>query len=87
MGQSIYANLMMLGYAWQKGRVPLSHAALMRAIELNAVQIDSNKAAFEWGRLCAHDMSRVPVSAANAQVIQSCASRRWTTCTPGTSSS
>ncbi|MGN5479296.1 2-oxoacid:acceptor oxidoreductase family protein [Cupriavidus basilensis] len=68
MGQSIYANLMMLGYAWQKGRVPLSHAALMRAIELNAVQIDSNKAAFEWGRMCAHDMSRVPVSAANAQV-------------------
>ncbi|BDB28396.1 indolepyruvate ferredoxin oxidoreductase [Cupriavidus sp. TA19] len=70
MGQSIYANLMMLGYAWQKGRVPLSHAALMRAIELNGVQVDSNKAAFEWGRMCAHDMSRVPVRAADAQVIQ-----------------
>ncbi|QYY27728.1 indolepyruvate ferredoxin oxidoreductase family protein [Cupriavidus pinatubonensis] len=70
MGQSIYANLMMLGYAWQKGRVPLSHDAIMRAIELNGVQIDSNKAAFEWGRMCAHDMSRVPVRAANAQVIQ-----------------
>ncbi|WER49515.1 indolepyruvate ferredoxin oxidoreductase family protein [Cupriavidus sp. WKF15] len=70
MGQSIYANLMMLGYAWQKGRVPLSHAALMRAIELNGVQVDSNKAAFEWGRMCAHDISRVPVRAANAQVIQ-----------------
>ncbi|SOZ38481.1 Indolepyruvate ferredoxin oxidoreductase (plasmid) [Cupriavidus neocaledonicus] len=70
MGQSIYANLMMLGYAWQKGRVPLSHAALMRAIELNGVQVDSNQAAFEWGRMCAHDMSRVPVRAADAQVIQ-----------------
>jgi indolepyruvate ferredoxin oxidoreductase len=70
MGQSIYANLMMLGYAWQKGRVPLSHDALMRAIELNGVQVDSNKAAFEWGRMCAHDMSRVPLKAANAQVIQ-----------------
>ncbi|GAB3106462.1 indolepyruvate ferredoxin oxidoreductase family protein [Cupriavidus yeoncheonensis] len=70
MGQSIYANLMMLGYAWQKGRVPLSHAALMRAIELNGVQVDSNKAAFEWGRMCAHDMSRVPARPANAQVIQ-----------------
>ena len=44
----------MLGYAWQKGRVPLSYAALMRAIELNNVQIDNNKTAFEWGRRCAH---------------------------------
>ena len=45
----------MLGYAWQQGRVPLSHAALMRAIELNGVQVENNKAAFEWGRRAAHD--------------------------------
>ena len=49
----------MLGYAWQQGRVPLSHAALMRAIELNGVQVDNNKAAFEWGRRCAHDLAAV----------------------------
>ena len=49
----------MLGYAWQKGRVPLSHAALMRAIELNGVQIENNKAAFEWGRRAAHDLAAV----------------------------
>ncbi len=36
MGDSIYTNPMMLGYAWQRGWVPLGHAALMRAIELNA---------------------------------------------------
>jgi len=70
LGQSIFANLLMLGYAWQKGKVPLSHAALMRAIELNGVQVESNKAAFEWGRLCAHDLSQVPVRSADAQVIQ-----------------
>lgn len=70
LGQSIYANLLLLGFAWQKGRVPLSHAALMRAIELNGVQVENNKAAFEWGRQCAHDMSKVPLRAANAQVIQ-----------------
>ena len=70
LGQSIYANLLLLGFAWQKGRVPLSHAALMRAIELNGVQVENNKAAFEWGRQCAHDMSKVPVRSANAQVIQ-----------------
>ena len=53
LGDSIYTNPLMLGYAWQQGRVPLSHAALMRAIELNGVQVDNNKAAFEWGRRAA----------------------------------
>ncbi|MGO4331769.1 indolepyruvate ferredoxin oxidoreductase family protein [Cupriavidus sp. M-11] len=70
LGQSIYANLLLLGYAWQKGRVPLSHEALMRAIELNGVQVQSNKAAFEWGRQCAHDMSKVPLRMPDTQVIQ-----------------
>jgi len=70
LGQSIYSNLMLLGYAWQKGRVPLSREALMRAIELNAVQVDNNKAAFEWGRHCAHDLAKVPVRSADAQVVQ-----------------
>jgi len=70
LGQTIYSNLLLLGYAWQKGRVPLSHAALMRAIELNGVQVESNKAAFEWGRQCAHDMGKVPLRVPDAQVIQ-----------------
>jgi indolepyruvate ferredoxin oxidoreductase len=60
----------MLGYAWQKGRVPLSHASLMRAMELNGVQVDNNKAAFEWGRRCAHDLASVQALFAAAQVIQ-----------------
>jgi indolepyruvate ferredoxin oxidoreductase len=55
MGDSIYTNPMMLGYAWQRGWVPLGLEALMRAIELNAVQVDKNKLAFEWGRRAAHD--------------------------------
>ncbi len=70
LGQSIYSNLMLLGYAWQKGRVPLTRESLMRAIELNGVQVENNKAAFEWGRHCAHDLASVPVRDANAQVIQ-----------------
>jgi len=70
LGDSIYTNPLMLGYAWQKGRVPLSHAALMRAMELNGVQIDNNKAAFEWGRRCAHDLAAVQALFAAAQVIQ-----------------
>ena len=70
LGDSIYTNPLLLGFAWHKGRVPLSHAALMRAMELNGVQIDNNKAAFEWGRRCAHDLAAVQSLFAAAQVIE-----------------
>ena len=70
LGDSIYTNPLLLGYAWQKGRVPLSHAALMRAMELNGVQIENNKAAFEWGRRCAHDLAAVQALFQAAQVIE-----------------
>jgi len=70
VGDSLYTNPLMLGYAWQKGRVPLGHAALMRAIELNGVQVDNNKAAFEWGRRAAHDLAAVKALFKAAQVIE-----------------
>jgi indolepyruvate ferredoxin oxidoreductase len=70
VGDSIYTNPLLLGYAWQKGRVPLSHAALMRAFELNGVQVDNNKAAFEWGRRCAHDLAAVEALYQAAAVIE-----------------
>jgi indolepyruvate ferredoxin oxidoreductase len=70
IGDSIYTNPLMLGFAWQKGRVPLAHASLMRAIELNGVQVDNNKAAFEWGRRCAHDLAMVQALFKAAQVIE-----------------
>jgi indolepyruvate ferredoxin oxidoreductase len=59
MGDTLYVNPMLLGYAWQKGWVPLARESLLRAMELNNVQVDNNKAAFEWGRQAAHDFSRV----------------------------
>jgi indolepyruvate ferredoxin oxidoreductase len=72
LGDSIFSNPLMLGYAWQKGRVPLAHASLMRAIELNGVQVERNKQAFEWGRRAAHDLKAVQslMSPAQAQVIE-----------------
>ncbi|GAB2808581.1 indolepyruvate ferredoxin oxidoreductase family protein [Comamonas piscis] len=70
LGDSIYTNPLILGFAWQKGRVPLSHAALMRAMELNGVQVDNNKAAFEWGRQCAVNLPQVQAMFAAQQVIQ-----------------
>ncbi|HEY9028082.1 MAG TPA: indolepyruvate ferredoxin oxidoreductase family protein, partial [Burkholderiaceae bacterium] len=70
LGDSIFTNPLMLGYAWQQGRVPLSHAALMRSIELNGVQVEKNKQAFEWGRRCAHDLPSVQARFAAAQAIE-----------------
>jgi indolepyruvate ferredoxin oxidoreductase len=69
MGDSIYTNPMMLGYAWQKGWIPLEYASLMRAIELNAVAVENNKTAFEWGRRAAHDLASVEKLFVSAQVI------------------
>lgn len=59
LGDSIATNLFMLGYAWQKGLVPVSHEALEKAIELNGTAVAMNKAAFLWGRRAAHDLARV----------------------------
>ncbi len=70
MGDSIATNMFMLGYVWQRGWVPLSLEALMRALELNGVSIDFNKTSFEWGRRAATDLSAVQKQAAPAQVIE-----------------
>jgi indolepyruvate ferredoxin oxidoreductase len=59
MGDSIAANLFMLGYAFQKGFVPLSLGAIERAIELNGVAVENNKRSFGWGRLAAEDRAQV----------------------------
>jgi indolepyruvate ferredoxin oxidoreductase len=58
LGDAIGTMLFMLGYAFQKGLVPLSLAAIERAIEINGVAADSNRRAFAWGRFTAHDRSR-----------------------------
>ncbi len=70
MGDSIYTNPMMLGYAWQKGWVPLQKASLMRAIELNAVAVDNNKTAFEWGCRAAHNWAEVESLLQPAQAVE-----------------
>ena len=69
MGDSIGANLLMLGYAWQKGAIPLSLQALTRAIELNGTAVKSNLQAFQWGRLAALDLARVQRQASPETVV------------------
>lgn len=58
-GDTISANMMMLGYAWQQGLVPIGRDAIAKAITLNDIAIASNIAAFDWGRLLAHDPDAV----------------------------
>jgi indolepyruvate ferredoxin oxidoreductase len=55
LGDSIVSNILAMGYAWQRGLIPVSLEALLRAIELNGVAVESNKLAFSLGRLAAAD--------------------------------
>ena len=61
-GNSVGANIFLVGYAYQLGAIPLSAASIEHAIELNGEAVDMNKAAFHWGRRAA---------------VAPAASRRW----------
>ena len=69
MGDSIATNMFMLGYAWQKGWVPLGREAIERSIELNGVAVAFNQQSFVWGRRAAVDLERVRRIATPAEVI------------------
>ena len=70
VGDAIYANPLMLGYAWQMGWVPLNLSSLTRAIELNGVQVERNLLAFEWGRRAAFDPVMVARMSLPAQPVK-----------------
>ncbi|HYC36261.1 MAG TPA: indolepyruvate ferredoxin oxidoreductase family protein [Usitatibacter sp.] len=59
LGDSIATNLFMMGYAWQRGLIPVAHTSIVRAIELNGTAVESNTRAFEWGRRAAVDLAYV----------------------------
>ncbi|MCB8840055.1 indolepyruvate ferredoxin oxidoreductase family protein [Aurantimonas sp. VKM B-3413] len=62
-GDAIFANMLMLGLAWQSGALPIGRDAIHRAIALNGVDVEANRSAFEWGRALAHDPQAVPTAA------------------------
>ncbi len=70
LGDAIYSNPLMMGYAYQKGWIPLSQDALLRAIELNGQQVQNNLTAFAWGRRAAHDLADVKRLIANGAPSQ-----------------
>ena len=63
LGDAIATNLFMLGYAWQRGLVPIGRDALMQAIELNGTAVDASKLAVQWGRRAAFDPAQVASAA------------------------
>ncbi len=66
LGDSIATNVFMLGFAVQKGLMPISLAAIEQAIRLNGVAIEANLHALDWGRLAAHDPARLAAMLAQA---------------------
>jgi indolepyruvate ferredoxin oxidoreductase len=58
-GNAITANVFLLGAAWQKGLIPVSEDAILRAITLNAAAVGANRDAFLWGRRAAVDPDAV----------------------------
>ncbi|CAN0627996.1 indolepyruvate ferredoxin oxidoreductase [Burkholderia multivorans] len=73
LADAIYSNPLLLGFAWQKGWIPLLRDSLVRAIELNGVSVQKNLLAFEWGRYLAHHgedaVKALMPSAPRAQVV------------------
>ncbi len=69
LGDSIATNLFMVGFAWQKGLIPVGHDAIVRAIELNGAAVESNLASLEWGRRAAADLVAVQRAATPADAM------------------
>ena len=69
MGDAIATNLFMLGFAYQKGLVPVSAEAILKAVELNGTAVAMNRSSFEWGRRAAVDPAAVEAIAAPAASV------------------
>ena len=59
IGDTIATNIFMLGFAYQRGLIPLEQSSIEKAIEINGLSVEVNKLAFLWGRRTAHDGKRV----------------------------
>lgn len=63
LGDAIGTNMFMVGYAYQKGLIPVSHQAIEKAIAMNNVAVPFNIQAFHWGRYAAIDLTAVEKAA------------------------
>ncbi|MBN8955908.1 MAG: indolepyruvate ferredoxin oxidoreductase family protein, partial [Rhizobiales bacterium] len=69
LGNTIGANIFLLGFAYQLGAIPISDVAIEEAIALNGEAVDMNIAAFRWGRHAAHDRESVEATAKTAEPV------------------
>lgn len=69
LGDAIASNMFMLGYAWQKGLVPVTLEAIMEAVRLNGAAVKFNQDAFSWGRHAAHDPARIEALVSPSAVV------------------
>jgi indolepyruvate ferredoxin oxidoreductase len=84
LGDTIATNLFMLGFAFQKGLIPLAASSLLHAIELNGIAVEANKRAFHWGRKAALDLQgvtraalpSVPISVQRPETLNSLVDKR-----------
>jgi len=70
MGDSVTTNLFLVGYALQKGYIPVSVKAIEEAIRLNDVAVSMNTKAFNWGRLAAFNLEAVEGVAKNETPVE-----------------
>ena len=68
LGDKAMANILLVGYAYQKGLMPLSAEAILEAIRLNGVAVEANVQAFRWGRLLAVD--EAPIAALAEKLVK-----------------
>ncbi len=70
LGDALGANMLLTGFAWQRGLVPISETAILDAIALNGIAVEWNVEAFEWGRCLAHEPSLIEaILSATAQPV------------------
>ena len=81
-GATTSANMVLLGYAYQAGLLPVGAAALRRAIELNGEATATNLAAFDWGRALSPIRRRSPPSSARRRRRATTVSKRWSNGAP-----
>ena len=80
MGDSVFANIILLGAAWQRGMVPVSELAMKQAILLNGVAVEKNARAFDLGRVLAGNpealAAHLPKDAPETQTLEALIARR-----------
>ena len=54
-GNNIFSNIFQIGYAYQKGQLPIKAKSFIKALKLNGIKVSENINAFNWGRIAAHD--------------------------------